>query len=271
MPITCVVAAVDGSPESLHAVDWAADEAVRRGVRLLLVNACLWERYELPDADEGDPSSVRAAVEDLTAAALRRAATRHPGIEVDAETIPEDTVTALLGLRRLTPLLVMGSRGRGGFAGLLLGSVSLRVAGRAAFPVVVVRGPVSDPPHRSGRIVAGIGTNHHHSQATSFAAEEAGLWDAGLELVQAWPRTVTDGQRRLDTLSLPGTHAAGLKVQRHAVQGNAAEALLTAAVGADLLVVGARRRHGLPGLELGSVNHAVLHHAPCPVAVLPAL
>ena len=59
MSITCVVAAVDGSPASLHALDWAADEAARRDVRLLLVYACLWERYELPEMDEGD------AIEDL--------------------------------------------------------------------------------------------------------------------------------------------------------------------------------------------------------------
>ena len=269
MSIACVVAAVDGSPESLHAVDWAADEAARRDVRLLLVNACLWERYELPESDEGDPTSVRAMADDLMVTSLRRATARHPDLEVQSEVIPEETVPALLGLRRLGPLLVLGSRGHGGFAGLLLGSVSLRVAGRAGYPVVVVRGPVLDPSHRHGRIVLGVGTDDHHSRAASFAVEEAQLWDAGLDLVQASPQGVAAAQERLDALRLPDAQAAGLKVRRHAVQGSPAKALLTAAADADLLVVGARSRHGHPGLDLGSVNHAVLHHAPCPVAVLP--
>jgi nucleotide-binding universal stress UspA family protein len=275
MSITCVVAAVDGSPESLYALDWAADEAVRRDVRLFLVHACLWERYELPETDEGDPTSIRAVADDLVAAALRRAVTRHPDLEVRAEIIPEDTVSALLGLRHLAPLLVLGTRGHGGFAGLLLGSVSLRGAGRATYPVVVVRGAVRDPAHRNGRIVLGVGTDDRHGHAASFAAAEAHLWDAGLDLVQAWPNRArvpamaSAAQERLDAMTLPGAPAADVKIQRHTVQGSPARALLAAAADADLIVVGARRQHGHLGLALGAVNHAVLHHAPCPVAVVP--
>ena len=275
MSITCVVAAVDGSPASLHALDWATDEAARRDVRLLVVYACLWEHYELPEMDEGDPTSVRAVADDVVADALQRAATRHPEIEVQAQIIPEDTVPALLGLHHLEPLLVLGSRGHGGFAGLLLGSVSLRVAGRATYPVVVVPGAVPDPGHRNGRIALGIDIDDHPGRAMSFAVAEAQLWDARLDLVQAWPYLagapdpVAAAQERLDAMSLPGAQAAGIKVHRQALQGGAATALLAAGADADLIVVGARRRHGHLGLGLGAVNHAVLHHAPCPVAVVP--
>jgi len=60
-------------------------------------------------------------------------------------------------------------------------------------------------------------------------------------------------------------------VIRQVVEGLARQALLDAASRGDLLVVGARRRHGHVGLQLGLVNHAVLHHAPCPIAVVPQI
>ena len=102
MAIRCVVAAVDGSPESLRAVDWAADEASRRGVRLLLIHACVWERYEQGTEDEDDPASVRTEVRTFLGSAAERATKRCPQAVVDTEVIPQETVSALLGLRHLS-------------------------------------------------------------------------------------------------------------------------------------------------------------------------
>ncbi|TDT97369.1 nucleotide-binding universal stress UspA family protein [Streptomyces sp. 846.5] len=283
--ISCVVAAVDGSPSALHALDWAADEAARRGVRLLVVHASLQERYEQNvEDDEDDPASERFLVRRLMAVAVQRARTRQPHVALEAEVIPEETVPALLGLRRLAPLLVLGTRGHGGFPGLLLGSLSLRVAGRATYPVVVVRGAVQGREHRHGRIVLGCGPGDYGTQAVAFAAEEAELWQAELELVRAWQavpdkpgfpavaRGRADAERareQVDAVALPPAQAATVKVLRHAIQGGPGAVLLHAAGHADLVVLAARRRFRPFGLELGATTLAMLHHAPCPVAILP--
>jgi nucleotide-binding universal stress UspA family protein len=290
MMISCVVVAVDGSPSALHALDWAVDEAARRAVRLLLVHACPQEFYqqnvEFEDNgdDRDDPASERFLVRELLAGALQRARTRQPGVAVESEVIPEETVPALLGLGRLAPLLVLGTRGHGGFPGLLLGSVSLRVAGRATYPVVVVRGAVQGREHRHGRIVLACGPGDYGEQAVAFAAEEAEWWQAELELVRAW-QAVPDkpgfpavargragaqrAREQLNAVVLPSAQSATVKVLRHAIQGGPGAVLLRAAGDADLVVLGARHRLRPFGLELGATTLAVLHHAPCPVAILP--
>ncbi|BFV60789.1 universal stress protein [Kitasatospora sp. CMC57] len=281
MAVRCVVAAVDGSAGSLRAVDWAADEASRRQVPLRLVHASLWERYE-PETEDGDgPLSARTEVRHVADAARARATERQPSVETVTEVIPEEAVSALLGLGHLAPVLVLGHRGTGGFAGLLLGSVALRVAARAAYPVVVVR---SEPSAPVGRVVLALSEDQDEAAAAAaFAVAEARLRGAELDLVHAWQRDSflsgssvlladTPAQELAERLvagaALPG--AEGLTVHRHARRGRAAKVLLDAAADADVLVLGAARRHGLGGLQLGSVSHAVLHHAPCPVAVVPA-
>jgi nucleotide-binding universal stress UspA family protein len=76
----------------------------------------------------------------------------------------------------------------------------------------------------------------------------------------------------LDNALAPmGEEYPDVPVHRKVVAGSARQALLVAARDADLLVVGARRRQGQVGLQLGLVNHGVLHHAPCPVVVVPQM
>ena len=126
------------------------------------------------------------------------------------------------------------------------------------------------------------------SAAAEFAFREAELREATLDAVRAWRRPANGrhetGSRdrdgadahaheaeetlRLALAPLAEEHGS-VTVQQHAVDDSARRALLTAAADAGLLVVGARRRHGGFGLQLGPVNHAMLHHAPCPVAVVP--
>ncbi|WP_407917649.1 universal stress protein [Kitasatospora sp. NE20-6] len=282
MAVRCVVAAVDGSPESLRAVDRAADEAALRQVPLRLVHACLWERYERDTPDEDEPLSVRREVRQLLATAQARAAARRPDVVTATEVVPEDPVPALLGLGGLAPLLVLGHRGRGGFEGLLLGSVGLKVAARADYPVMVVRGEAPAPGGRVGRVVLAVGDDTPGGAVAEFAVEEARLRGADLDLVHAWrPDSLLSGTSVLMTSATPADIAdqvlaevelpdtTGLTVRRRAVRGRAATVLLDAAAEADLVVLGAHPRHRHGGLQLGSVDHAVLHHAPCPVAVVP--
>ena len=279
----CVVVAVDGSASCLPTVDWAADEASRRGVGLILLRAGVREHYEAGTAYDGDLASERKAVQVLLSAAAERVRTRFPQLPLDTEASDAQPVAALLALEPFTPLLVLGACGRGGSQALLLGSVSLRIAARAAFPVAVVRGTVPDyeTGHRP-RVVIGIGP-HKSPALTDFAVREAFLRQADLVLVHAW-RSATDASRAFALMDTTAEHVhrllataprwvqqgAGVHVERKSTPGNPVEVLLREARGADLLVVGARRRHRHFGLQLGPVNNAMLHHAPCPVAVVPA-
>ncbi|PWG15298.1 universal stress protein [Streptomyces sp. V2] len=265
-----VVVGVDGSASSLRAVDYAADEAALRGAPLHLVHAFLWGRYE---------SSGHIAADDILRTAERRAALRRPDVPVSLDVLPEEPEYALVRAGREASLLVVGTRGRGGLAELLLGSVSLAVAARAGCPVIVVRGE-HDP---RGRVVVGIGDRGTASAALDFAVEETRLRHAALDAVRAWrcPARESSDHPLLagEPARLHEQHAveildqalkdAPADVGRRTVEGSARTALLTAAEGADLLVVGARRHPGHTGLQLGRVAHGVLHHSSCAVAVVP--
>lgn len=135
-----VLLAVDGSPDSDAAVDFAYAEARARGTGLVAVHA--WA----PRSGPGDLTPLFAGAEEVHAEAARvletalaRAAGRHPGTEAEARLVRGRPREVLLGESATAQLLVMGARGRGGFAGLLLGSVSQALLHHAACPVVVVR------------------------------------------------------------------------------------------------------------------------------------
>lgn len=285
-----VVVGVDGSAPSMRAVDWASDEAALHGVPLRLVYASLWERYEGPALAQvlGKPSQhVRADL--IVGGAVERAERRVPDLKISAEVLRADAVSALLREARNASMVVVASRGRSGVAELLLGSVSLAVAARAACPVVVLRdGRGQGPWTRAGqRIVLGVG-DEADSAAVRFAFQEAADRHAALHAVRAWrcpahdssdpPLTAGDAardheQRATDlvneTLRDAVVEHPSVRVRPRMVEGVARTALVEASRTADLLVVGARRHRGHLGLQLGRVTHAVLHHSACPVAVVP--
>ncbi|MFF0156177.1 universal stress protein [Streptomyces sp. NPDC005263] len=283
-----LVVGVDGSQPSLRAVDWAADEAVLRGATLRLVHASLWERYEgaTPAGDPGEPSE-QVMAEDVVRTAVQRARLRHPGLRAVTDVLPEEPGHALIREGRDAAALVLGSRGRSGFAELLLGSVSLTAAAHADCPVIVLRGS-QDNQVRSGpggRVVVGVGERGADSAALRFAVQEARIRDATLDAVRAWrcPAHETTDHPLLagEPAGLHEQHAAEIleqalkdvpadvELRRRTVEGPARGVLLGASHQADLLVVGARRDPGHRGLQLGRVAHAVLHHAACAVAVVP--
>lgn len=269
-----LVVGIDGSAASLEAVDWAVAEAARHTLPLRLVHAA-------PDDRE---------TSDMVNAAVERAGQGAATVPLSGEVRREDTASALTDVGRDAFALVLGSRGQGGLAGLLLGSVALAVAARADCPVVVVRGPAE---HREGRfesVVVGVEDGQGSDTAVEFAFREAHVRRCELVAVHAWhapagtptepppgawyaleahrrpPAQVLD-----DALRGPAERYRGTCVSRRVVEGPARHALLSAASGADLLVVGAGKRHGHSGLQLGLINHAVLHHAPCPVVIVPQI
>ncbi|MER6185906.1 universal stress protein [Streptomyces sp. NPDC001652] len=281
-----LVVGVDGSDMSLVAVDWAADEAVRRGLPLRLVYGSLWERYEgavRPDSDERPSEQVMA--ETILDTAAERVRRLGPDTKVSTQVVAEEAVDALLHESHRAFALVTGSHGRGGLAGLLLGSVSLAVAGRAHCPVIVVRGGAAGD---RTRILLGVGDHAVSGEAVRFAFREAETRGCVLDAVRAWRRpahTAADQpplagnpahqhERQASVLldaalrEAAAEHPA-VRVRRITVEGAAHKALLTRSGAADLVIVGARRRDGQHGLQLGRVAHTLLHHADCPVAVVP--
>lgn len=288
-----VVVGVDGSESSLRAVDWAADEADLRGAPLRLVYASLWERYEGESlTDDLTKPSDQLMAEDVVAVAGRRAHRRRPGLKVTTDVLPEEPEYALVHESHEATALVLGSRGRSGFVEMLLGSVGLAVAARSHCPVIILRGGHDNQVRTGagGRIVLGVGGR----EAVDFAVQEAGLRGAEVDAVRAWrcpARETTDhpppnfvrGYPQLsgEPARLHEQQASDaleealrdvpkeVRVHRQTVEGPARQVLLAASRGADLLVVGARRTTGHLGLQLGRVAHGVLHHAACPVAVVP--
>ncbi|GGS26166.1 universal stress protein [Streptomyces aureoverticillatus] len=285
-----VVIGVDGSAPSLRAVDWATDEAALHGVPLRLVYASLWERYEGPALAQalGKPSEqVRA--DTIVTGAVERAERRNPDLKLSSEVLRADAVSALVREARNASMVVVASRGRSGVAELLLGSVSLAVAARAACPVVVLRDSRGQDPwtRAEQRIVLGVG-DEPESAAVRFAFQEAADRHATLNAVRAWrcparessdpPLTADDPARDHERHATDLVHKAlrdavaehpSVRVRPRIVEGAARTALVEASAIADLMVVGARRHRGHVGLQLGRVTHAVLHHSACPVAVVP--
>jgi nucleotide-binding universal stress UspA family protein len=275
-----VVVGTDGSPAGRAAVDWAADEAARRGLPLRLVHASVWGAYE----GEGRP---------LTDAVVREAAERvrrrRPGVEVAARVLLGEPEPTLLDEGDTASVLVLGSRTLGAVAKALLGAVSLPVVARARCPVVVVRGPAPGPDDPAAPVVLGVGDHGSGTPAARFAFQEAAARGCPVWALHAWtvPRaqapTAHTGhlddarrselaearQRMADVLARVEADHPEVPVRRTLGEGHAPELLLNAAGSAALLVIGARRREHHTAHRLGPVAHAALHHAPCPVAVVP--
>ncbi|KUO19416.1 universal stress protein [Streptomyces dysideae] len=284
-----LVVGVDGSDSSLLAVDWAVDEAARHGLPLRLVNGSLWERYEgaLPSFSTKRPAEEVAA-QHIIATCAERARLRDPELKVSGEVLPGDAVSVLLRAGPDAFALVTGVRGRGELAGFLLGSVSLAVAARAVCPVIVVRGSERNLQGSFGRVVVGVGGSTDGAGAVQFAVREAEVRGCALTAVRAWrspahehvdhPLIADDAaqvhEERASSRLTDGLREAvrehpGVEAHRQPVEGPAHHVLLKASADADLIVVGAQRRHGHFGLQLGRVAHALLHHSECPVAVIP--
>ncbi len=284
-----VVVGVDGSEESLRAVEWAALEAKRHSSPLRIVSApALVPRMHAYNAS---PAVIGNALRGIAARALDAAITRcdevAPGQPVTTGLLSGPPALAVAECGAEASMLVVGARGAGGFAAMMLGSVSRYVATRAPCPVVVVR-EESMAVHRE--IAVGIRDPHDTHQTLAFAFEEAALRGADLVAVYTWfwfPSALRLGAAELRTTDPDRVAAAaasslaaalggwrdkypGVQVRHDIVHGHPARVLASYSARADLVVLG---RHGHPadaGPGIGSVQHAVLDHAHGPVAVVPS-
>jgi nucleotide-binding universal stress UspA family protein len=227
----------------------------------------------LADIDwEGD---ARIALRDTVTAAAG-----SPDVDgVSQRVVMGHAATVLLDTAAGAALLVVGSRGRGGFAGMLLGSVSQHVVTRGTCPVVVVRAPEESPVTGSGRIVVGIDGSPHSEEALRWALDRSRLSGQAVEAVTSWHIPVNHSVGPLTALDWEGAASRTLqdvvaravdadRVHQRVVKGYPVPVLLDAAADADLLVVGSRGRGGFAGMLLGSVSQHVVTRAACPVVVV---
>jgi nucleotide-binding universal stress UspA family protein len=282
-----IVAASDGSEESLRAVDWAAREAVLRGAPLRIVSAAaLLPRMASSEGHseyETVSDLIRDESDDALAAATARAAKVAPDLLIDADHLdgaPAEAVTAA-GSGAL--MLVVGSRGVGAFAALILGSVSRYAATHASSPVVVVRDEIG-ATHR--QVGIGIGGLEGNTAALTFAFEEAALRKASVVAIHAWDTPRSDVARAAVAMARPGEEILEAKASRQldnlldewrdkypdvpvshdVVHGHPGRILSGLSARADLVVLGRHPAHHGPG----AVIHAVLNHAHGPVVTVPS-
>jgi nucleotide-binding universal stress UspA family protein len=277
-----VVVGVDGSHEALAAADYAAGEAQRRGLPLALVHGFTWPLIYPPltgDYHPSDPLPRTKAGMMLTAAA-ERIRDAYPDLTVATELIDGHAAAVLAERSRQATLVVVGHRGEGGFAELLAGSVAIHTATHAYCPVVVVRGVPAKP---DAPVIIGFDGSSDACRATEFAFDEATRRSAPLLVVsvwaadRGWPEALTAASYptpsaadkiSADIADIAARHPE-VQVRTDVIRGkSAAGALVKAAEGASLVVVGSRGCGGLRGLLLGSVGRALIEHAPCPVAIV---
>lgn len=283
-----VVAGVDGSDSGVQAVRWAAAEAVRRQVPLRLVAAFAWPSGGLV-GDPGlgvDPRAVlRNVVLGHLDVAARTAAQVAGDLEVERVDVTGFPEAVLEAESRRAELVVLGSRGMGGFVGLLIGSVAVALAAHAECPVVVVRGREPDgATSLSEPVVVGVDGSPGSEAALAFAFGAAALRRAPLVAVHAWWDLVVEPTMgpavnwdavETNEHEVLAERLAGwaqtypdVPVRRVVIRDRPARALVEESGRAQLVVVGSRGRGGLRGMLLGSVSQALLHHAHCPVAVV---
>ncbi|MET9395313.1 universal stress protein [Streptomyces sp. NPDC006624] len=284
-----VVVGVDGSASSLVAVETAAREARSRRAGLRVVHACMWPALHVPMGPSplGPPEGgIRHMVDRLVAEAVERARAAAPDVDVSQAVVTGEPLTVLEAQSRTAELVVVGSRGMGGFVGLLVGSTAVHLAAHGRCPVLVVR----EQPQDAGPVVVGVDGSPAGDRAVDFAFAEAALRKAPLLALHAWttwnaplpapqdpsapysnpPGALAGEEARLLAEALSGRQEdyPDVVVEHRIVHGGAREALIEASGSAQLMVVGARGRGGFAGLLLGSVSQALLHHAHCPVAVV---
>ncbi len=277
-----IVVGVDGSGPSRRALAWAATEAARTGDRLVPV--LCWTAIDRVGGDDAFRTGFTA--EDATNvlhSVVAEVLGSEPGVVVRPEVVTEAPAKGLVARSTGAAALVVGERGRGGFPGLTLGSVSHAVATHATAPTVVCRGE----PSAHGRVVVGVDGSEGSDAALRWAAAHAARRGAGLEVVRAWTSPLIGlpdgmmfdidlvkaaedtGQAELDAQVTRVLGEVGDDVTTLLTEGPASVALVERAAAADLVVVGPRGRGPLTSRLLGSVTYKLLHHSPCPVAVVP--
>ncbi|MFD0203593.1 MULTISPECIES: universal stress protein [Saccharothrix] len=297
-----VVVGFDGSRRSRQAARWAAREAVSRGARLLVVNVIRGPFPEVVVTPVSAPlpqlvgeQAVRAYTKDHLAELAAECERVAPGVEVDTRAFDGHPAAVLAEAGREAQLLVVGSTGATGLARVFAGSVTADLAHHFAQPLVVVRHGDSDSDSDTGdgRVVVGVDGSEPSDRAVEFAVDHVarhggtligvhattglpvdamapgGAWGQGLGLGLDVEQLRTSADALVaESFAGPLARHPEVRAERVVSPARPAQALVEEAEGASLLVVGSHGHGALRRALLGSVSHAVLHHAPCPLAVV---
>jgi len=302
-----IVVGVDGSDHSQCALVWAAREAERRNRPLHIVTAYSVPVFAASGLDGGYATVDDSVIREGAEAILQQALDKVAGYSIHADAWVEngDASGVLLELSETAELLVFGTRGRGGFVGRLLGSVSSALPAHAKCPTVTVPliwgdrlGVATDDKHvraereKTGNqpvenvVVAGVDGSEQARVAVLEAAAQAKRLGVPLRLVCAVPpyngslawlpapldreALFADIRAQLDAgVAWLKGHFAGLDVQTQLIDGSPVDILVETSRHVELVVVGTRGRGGFAGMLLGSTSDGILHHAKGPVMVVP--
>jgi nucleotide-binding universal stress UspA family protein len=274
-----IVVGVDGSVASKAALTWAIGQAIRTGAVVEPVIAYHWFPMPIQEVD------FKGLAERLLAEEVREARQNAPDVSVVSKVARGDPARVLLEASHGADLLVVGNRGKGGFAEALLGSVSQHCVQHSGCPVAVLR-ETPDPGGREPLIVVGVDGSPSSKAALRWAIRQATVTGMAIEAIIAWSipsyygyTLVADGIESADFAGIAsGTIADAIEevggagghvsITPAVVHGDAAQVLVEASARAALLVVGNRGHRVLAEALLGSVSQRSVHHAACPVVVV---
>ena len=292
-----IIVGVDGTDQSLGALRWAAREAKRRGAPLHLVSAYSVPVYAGSTFDVGYAAFDQGALDDAVKELVREAALHVQNLNVEVRSTVEtgDPSGVLLELSKSAQLLVLGSRGRGGLLGRLLGSVSTAVPAHSHCPVGIIPLPwarehqlerdINETKAFIDGVSVGSDGSKHSSVAMLRAADEAQLLGVPLTVVCAvppmagaasWMPTPVDFeniyQEIADALNasvrwLRG-HFPDLEINAELLDGSPIDVLVQQSNLNRLVVMGTRGRGGFAGMLLGSTSQGVIHNSAGPLMII---
>ncbi|MEV4624217.1 universal stress protein [Asanoa sp. NPDC049573] len=287
MDIRPILVGYDASPDARAALRWALDEGDRTSTPVLLAHAFDWyvdPMWLASGAGGWSDTEARADISAMLASAVEDAETTHPGVDVTARILDGPAQVCLRDLSADAALIVVGGRGTGGFAELLIGSTAVSVSAHAHCPVVVVRAGTAEA---TGDVVVGVDGSPCSLVALEFAFERAATYQTTLRVIQTWtPPSTRFVPQGLSLLTISRNIARTIHgdlddmvadwrqkypqvpTSTHVHTGSAAAQLVAASDHARLVVVGSRGRGSISGTFLGSVGQELIHHSHCPVAIV---
>ncbi|WP_405909914.1 universal stress protein [Streptomyces sp. NBC_00828] len=291
-----VLVGVDGSDEALRALDHAAEQARAHRTLLEILHGWPWAKHGVQETQPGGTKAqgLIDRAQSVLEFAAGRVHERVAGLDVVTTLSPEPAASELVRRGEEAALTVVGNRGLGRATGLLAGSVSLRVATHCGSPLLVVRGESEQGKPAEDTVLVAV-ADDTDTGAARFAFEEAHQLGARVRVLrmcsvpelsgspvpppagrlESEPKILVRVQESED--AVPRTVVAAMRekfpevgVRTDTVRRDAAHALVDATRAAGTVVITAHHHGGRrPRRQLGPVEHALLHHAHCPVALVP--